>query len=91
MFERESTLNEDIPVEEKFPPISEINDLSVKNLWEAAEILSVIINDVSGRNPNDSTKGREPPHCLQEQAILIERISSDVARMAMNIKGMITA
>ena len=91
MFERESTLNEDIPVEEKFPPISEINDMSVKNLSEAAEILSVIINDVSGRNPNESTKGREPPRCLQEQAILIERISSDVAKMARNIKDMITA
>ena len=87
----ESTYCGDIPVEEKFPPITEINGESIKELSEAAMILSVIINDISSRKPDESTKGREPPHSLQQQAMLIERLSADVMAMARDIKGMITA
>ena len=87
----ESTACGDIPVEEKFPPITEINNESIKMLSEAAMILSAVINDISSRKPDSSTAGREPPHCLSEQAALIERMSREVMIMARDIKSMITA
>ena len=87
----ESTAVEAVPVEEKFPPLTEINNESIKMLSEAAMILSVVINDISSRKPESSTAGREPPHCLSEQAAMIERLSRDVMVMSRDIKGMITA
>jgi len=30
MFERESTLNEAVPVEKKFPPVTELNNDAIK-------------------------------------------------------------
>ena len=82
---------EPTPVDEKFPPISEVHNETVKMLSETAMTLSVIINDISGRKQDESTDGRNPPHCLLEQAALISRLANDVMRMARDIKGMITA
>ena len=87
----ESTAVDNVPVAEKFPPITEINNESIKMLSETAMILSVVVNDISSRKPDSSTAGREPPHCLSEQAALIERLSNDVMMMARDIKAMITA
>ena len=91
MFERESTLNEAVPVEEKFPPVTEINNDAIKMLSEAAMILSVVINDISGRTQDKTTEGRDAPHCMLDQAALIAKLASEVMRMARDIKGMITA
>ena len=91
MFERESTLNEAVPVEEKFPPVTEINKDAIKMLSETTMLLSVIINDISGRKQDESTEGRNPPHCMLDQAELIAKLASDAMRMARDIKGMITA
>ena len=91
MFERASTLVDDIPVEEKYPPISEINNEAIKMLSETTMILSVIINDISGRKQDESTEGRNPPHCMLDQVALIAKLASDAMRMAKDIKEMITA
>ena len=91
MFERESTLNEAVPVEEKFPPVTELNNNSIKLLSETTMILSVIINDISGRKQDESTEGRNSPHCMLDQAALIVRLAADAMNMARDIKGMITA
>ena len=91
MFERASTLVDDIPVEEKYPPISEINNDAIKMLSETTMTLSVIINDISGRKQDESTEGRNPPHCMLDQVTLIAKLASDAMRMAKDIKGMITA
>ena len=91
MFERESTLNEAVPVEEKFPPVTEVNNDAIKMLSETTMILSVIINDISGRKQDESTEGRNSPHCMLDQAALIVRLAADAMNMARDIKGMITA
>lgn len=91
MFERESTLNEAVPVEEKFPPVTEINNEAIKMLSETTMTLSVIINDISGMKQDESTEGRNQPHCVLEQAALIAKLASDAMTMARNIKSMITA
>ena len=91
MFERESTLNEAVPVEEKFPPVTELNNEAIKMLSETTMLLSVIINDISGRKQDESTEGRNQPHCMLDQAALIAKLASDAMRMARDIKGMITA
>ena len=91
MFERESTINENIPVEEKFPPVTEINNDAIKMLSEAAMILSVVICDISGRKQEETTGDRNPPHCMMDQAALIANLASDVMRRAREIKSMITA
>lgn len=91
MFERESTLNEAVPVEEKFPPVTELNNDAIKMLSETTMLLSVIINDISGRKQDESTEGRNQPHCMLDQAALIAKLASDAMRMARDIKGMITA
>jgi len=91
MFERESTLNEAVQVEKKFPPVTELNNDAIKMLSEAAMILSVVINDISGRTQNKTTEGRDAPHCMLDQAAAIAELASDVMRMARDIKGMLTA
>lgn len=91
MFERESTLCESVPVEEKFPPVSEVNNDAIKMLSETTMTLSVIINDISGRKQDESTEGRNPPHCMLDQVALITKLASEVMRMSRDIKNMITA
>ena len=91
MFERESTLNEAVPVEEKFAPLTEINNDAIQMLSETIMTLSVIINGISGRKQDESTEGRNPPNCVLDQAVLIAKLASDAARMSRDIKGMITA
>jgi len=54
-------------------------------------ILSVVINDISGRTQNKTTEGRDAPHCMLDQAAAIAELASDVMRMARDIKGMLTA
>ena len=75
----------------KFPPVTDINKDSIKMLSETTMLLSVIINDISGRKQDESTEGRNPPQCMLEQAALIAKLASDAMRMAKDIKGMITA
>lgn len=87
----ESTAAENVPVDGKFPPLTEINNDSIKMLSETAMILSVVVNDISNKKQDSSTEGREPPHCLQDQAALIARLASDVMGMARDINKMITA
>ena len=89
MFERESTLCEAVPVEEKSLPVTEINEDVIKMLSETTMLLSIIINDISGRKQDESMAGT--PNCLLEQAALIAKLASDAMRMARDIKGMITA
>ena len=91
MFERESIPCESVTVEEKFPPVSEVNNDAIKMLSETTMILSVIINDISGRKQDESTEGRNPPRCVLEQAALIAKLASDAMTMARDIKNMITA
>ena len=91
MFEREGTLNEAVPVEEKFPPVTVINDDAIKALSEATMTLAAVINDISGRKQDESIEGRNPPRCVLEQAALIERLANDAMRMAIDIHSMITA
>jgi len=91
MFERESTMNDNIPVEERFPPVTELNNEAIKMLSEAAMTLSVIINDISGKKQDESTEGRNPPHCMLDQVALITKLASEVMRMSRDIKNMITA
>ena len=91
MFERESTIIDNVPVEERFPPVTELNNEAIKMLSEAAMTLSVIINDISGRKQDESTEGRNPPHCMFDQVALITKLASEVMRMSRDIKNMITA
>jgi len=91
MREWESMLNEAVPVEEKFAPLTEINNDAIQMLSETIMTLSVIINGISGRKQDESTEGRNPPNCVLDQAVLIAKLASDAARMSRDIKGMITA
>ena len=91
MFERASTLVDDIPVEEKYPPISEINVEAIKMLTETTMTLSMIINDISGRVPDESPAGKDEPHCVREQAALIAQLAAKAMRMTRDIKCMVTA
>lgn len=90
MREIESTITDDVPVEEKRPPITEINDYTMKSLLEASMVLSVIINDISSEKPDNSTAGRDSPNCLMEQANMISLLAKDVMKMAREIKNMIS-
>lgn len=91
MREWESMHNEAEPVEEKFPPVTEINNDAIQMLSETTMILSAIIYDISGRKQDESTEGRNPPNCMLDQAVLIAKLASEAARMSRDIKGMITA
>ena len=91
MLEWESMHNEAVTVEEKFPPVTKINNDAIQMLSETIMTLSVIINDISGRKQDESTEGRNPPNCLLEQAELIANLASYAARMSRDIKEMISA
>lgn len=89
MFEKEKTFVEDFPVMEKPAPVTGILDAAIGTLTETAMLLSVILQDISGKKP-ELKMNEEAPHCLKEQAGIIARISDDTMRMARDIKIMIS-